>query len=72
MKVIMMNAFPVSVLVIMIIVFRLLHDRTRFKKLCLICDVLVHIALVGVMLYADATMEELLLVLLVTLVIGMV
>ena len=71
MKVIMANAIPIAMLVALTAVFRLLHDKTRFKKIWLICDVLVHIALVGIMLYMDATMEELLLVLLFTLAIGL-
>ena len=72
MEVILANAFPTGALVALTAIFRLLHDKTKFKKIWLICDVLVHIALVGFMLYVDATMEELLLVLLATLAIGMV
>ena len=71
MNVILANALPIASLVILTLVFRLLHDKTRFKKIWLIFDVLVHLALVGVMLYLDASMEELLLVLLVTLAIGL-
>ena len=71
MELILANAFPIGVFVAMTAVFHLLHDRTKFKKMCLIGDMLVHIAIVGFMLYADATLEELLLVLLVTLAIGM-
>ena len=72
MNVIMTNALPIAALVAMIGFFYLLYDKTRFKKCWLICDVLAHVALVGFMLYADASMEELLLILLVTLVIGLV
>ena len=71
MKVILANALPIAVLVALTAVFRLLHDKTKFKKTWLVCDVLVHIALVGFMLYVDASMEELLLVLLATLAIGL-
>lgn len=71
MEVILANALPIGVLVALTVVFRLLHDKTKFKKISLIFDVLVHIALVGFMLYADASMEELLLVLLATLAIGL-
>jgi len=71
-EVIMANSVHIGVLVAMIAVLHQLHDRTRFKKICLIGDVLAHIALVGIMLYADATLEEFLLVLLVTLAIGMI
>ena len=71
MTVILANALPIASLVILTLVFRLLRDKTRFKKIWLIFDVLVHLALVGVMLYLDASMEELLLVLLVTLAIGL-
>lgn len=72
MEAILANAFPIGALVALTAIFRLLHDKTKFKKIWLVCDVLVHIALVGFMLYVDATMEELLLVLLATLAIGMV
>ncbi|MBQ3252203.1 MAG: hypothetical protein IJB02_03055 [Oscillospiraceae bacterium] len=71
MKVILENALPIVALVAMTLSFRLFHDKTRFKKVWLICDVLAHIALVGFLLYVDATMEELLLVLLATLAIGL-
>ena len=71
MKVILANALPIATLVLLTLVFRLLHDKTKYKKIWLILDVLVHIALVGFMLYEGATMEELLLVLLATLVIGL-
>ena len=71
MEVILANALPIVALVALTFVFRLLYDKTRFKKIWLILDVLAHIALVGFMLYVDASMEELLLVLLATLSVGL-
>ena len=71
MDVIMENAVPILSLVAMIGSFRLFHDRGKNKKLWLILDVLAHIALVCILLWTGATMEELLLVLLVTLTIGL-
>ena len=67
MEVILANALPIAALVALTFVFRLLYDKTKFKKVWLVLDVLVHLALVGLMLYVDASMEELLLVLLATL-----
>lgn len=71
MEVILANALPIVALVALTFVFRLLYDKTRFKKIWLVLDVLVHLALVGLMLYVDASMEELLLVLLATLAVGL-
>ncbi len=71
MEVILANALPIVALVALTFVFRLLYDKTRFKKIWLILDVLAHIALVGFMLYVGAGMEELLLVLLATLAVGL-
>ena len=66
-----MDALPVVGFIGMTLSFRLFHNRTKYKKLFRICDVLVHLALVGFLLYVDASMEELLLVLLVALAIGL-
>ena len=71
MEVILANALPIAALVALTFVFRLLYDKTKFKKVWLVLDVLVHIALVGLLLYVDASMEELLLVLLATLAVGL-
>ena len=71
MEVILANALPIAALVALTFVFRLLYDKTKFKKIWLILDVLAHIALVSFMLYVDASMEELLLVLLATLAVGL-
>jgi hypothetical protein len=71
MEVILANALPIAALMALTFVFRLLYDKTKFKKIWLILDVLVHVALVGFMLYVDASMEELLLVLLATLAVGL-
>ena len=71
MDIIMENAVLMLSLLAMIGAFRLFHDRTKHKKLWLILDVLTHMALVGIMLWTGATMEELLLVLLVALTIGL-
>ena len=71
MEVILANALPIAALMALTFVFRLLYDKTKFKKIWLILDVLAHIALVGFMLYVDASMEELLLVLLATLAVGL-
>ena len=70
MEVIIANALPIAFLAALTIVFRLLYDKTRFKKIWLVLDVVVHIALVGLLLWVDAGMEELLLVLLFTLAVG--
>jgi len=70
MDVIIANALPIVLLAALTIVFRLLYDKTRFKKIWLVLDVIVHIALVGLLLWVDASMEELLLVLLFTLAVG--
>ena len=71
MEVIMENAVLILPLIAMIGAFRLLHNKAKYKKLWLILDVLTHMALVGIMLWTGASMEELLLVLLVTLAIGL-
>lgn len=71
MEVILANALPIAALMALTFVFRLFYDKTKFKKIWLILDVLAHIALVGFMLYVDASMEELLLVLLATLAVGL-
>jgi hypothetical protein len=71
MEVILANALPIAALMALTFVFRLLYDKTKFKKIWLILDVLAHVALVGFMLYVDASMEELLLVLLATLAVGL-
>lgn len=71
MEVILEHAIVIAVLVAMTVLFRILHDRARYKKLWLICDLLVHIVLVGFLLFEGAGMEELLLVLLMTLAIGL-
>jgi hypothetical protein len=71
MEVILANALPIAALMALTFVFRLLYDKTKFKKIWLILDVLAHMALVGFMLYVDASMEELLLVLLATLAVGL-
>ena len=71
MEVILANALPIAALMALTFVFRLLYDKTKFKKVWLVLDVLVHIALVGLLLYVDASMEELLLVLLATLAVGL-
>ena len=71
MDVIMGNAVPIVSLLVMIGVFRLFHNRGKNKKIWLILDMLTHMALVGIMLWTGATMEELLLVLLVALTIGL-
>ena len=71
MEVILANALPIAALMALTFVFRLLYDKTRFKKIWLILDVLAHLVLVGCMLYVDASMEELLLVLLATLAVGL-
>lgn len=71
MEVILANALPIAALVALTFVFRLLYDKTRFKKTWLILDVLAHLALVGLLLFVDASMEELLLVLLATLAVGL-
>ena len=71
MEVILAHALPIAALVALALVFRLLYDKTRFKKVWLVLDVLTHIALVGLLLYVDASMEELLLVLLATLAVGL-
>ena len=71
MEVIIANALPIVALMALTFVFRLLYDKTKFKKVWLVLDVLVHIALVGLLLYVDASMEELLLVLLATLAVGL-
>ena len=70
MDVIIANALPIALLAALTIVFRLLYDKTRFKKIWLVLDVIVHIALVALLLWVDASMEELLLVLLFTLAVG--
>lgn len=71
MEVILANALPIAALMALTFVFRLLYDKTPFKKIWLVLDVLAHIALVGLLLYVDASMEELLLVLLATLAVGL-
>ncbi len=71
MEVILANALPIAVLVALTFVFRLLYDKTRLKKLWLVLDVIVHLALVGLLLGVGAGMEELLLVLLFTLAVGL-
>lgn len=71
MEVIFANALPIAALVVLTFVFRLLYDKTRFKKVWLVLDVLVHLALVALMVWVDASMEETLLVLLVTLAVGL-
>ena len=71
MEVILANALPIAALMALTFVFRLLYDKTKFKKIWLILDVLAHVALVGFMLYVDASMEELLLILLATLAVGL-
>ena len=71
MEVILANALPIAALVALTFVFRLLYDKTRFKKTWLVLDVLAHLALVGLLLFVDASMEELLLVLLATLAVGL-
>jgi hypothetical protein len=71
MEVILANALPIVALMALTFVFRLLYDKTPFKKIWLVLDVLAHIALVGLLLYVDASMEELLLVLLATLAVGL-
>lgn len=71
MEVILEHAVLVAALVAMTVLFRVLHYRARHKKLWLICDLLVHIVLVGFLLYEGAGMEELLLVLLMALAIGL-
>lgn len=71
MEVILANALPIAALVALTFVFRLLYDKTRFKKIWLVLDVLAHLALVGLLLWVDASMEELLLVLLATLTVGL-
>ena len=71
MDVIIANALPIALLAALTIVFRLLYDKTHFKKIWLVLDVIVHIALVGLLLWVDASMEELLLVLLFTLAVGL-
>ena len=71
MEVILANALPIAALMALTFVFRLLYDKTRFKKIWLILDVLAHLVLVGFMLYVDASMEELLLVLLATMAVGL-
>jgi len=71
MEVILANALPIAALMALTFVFRLLYDKTPFKKVWLVLDVLAHIALVGLLLYVDASMEELLLVLLATLAVGL-
>lgn len=70
MDVIIANALPIALLAVLTIVFRLLYDKTRFKKICLVLDVIVHLALFGLLLYVGASMEEMLLVLLFTLAVG--
>ena len=71
MDVIMENAFLILSLLAMIGAFRLFHNGGKNKKLWLILDMLTHMALVSLMLWTGATMEELLLVLLVALTIGL-
>ncbi len=71
MDVILANALPIAALVALTFIFRLLHDKTRFKKIWLVLDVLAHLALVVLMVAVDASMEELLLVLLFTLAVGL-
>jgi len=71
MEVILANLLPIATLIALTAVFRLLHDKTKYKKLCLVTDVLIHIVLVSFMLFEGASMEELLLVLLATLAIGL-
>ena len=71
MEVILAHALPIAALVALTFVFRLLYDKTRFKKVWLVLDVIVHLALVGLMIWVDAGMEELLLVLLFTLAVGL-
>ena len=71
MEVILANALPIAALMALTFVFRLLYDKTPFKKVWLVLDGLAHIALVGLLLYVDASMEELLLVLLATLAVGL-
>jgi len=71
MEVILEHWVLIAALVAMTVSFRIFHDRARHKKLWLICDLLVHMVLVGFLLYEGAGMEELLLVLLVTLAIGL-
>jgi hypothetical protein len=67
----LINALPVAAFLAMTGSFRLLHDRTKYKKLFLICDVLAHLVLVAFLMYTGASMEELLLVLLAMLAIGL-
>jgi hypothetical protein len=71
MEVIIANALPIVALMALTFVFRLLYDNTRFKKVWLILDVVVHLALFALMIAVDASMEELLLVLLFTLAVGL-
>ena len=56
MEVILANALPIAALVALTFVFRLLYDKTRFKKVWLVLDVLAHLALFGLMLWVDASM----------------
>jgi hypothetical protein len=71
MEVIIANALPIVALMALTFVFRLLYDKTRFKKVWLILDVVVHWVLFALMIAVDASMEELLLVLLFTLAVGL-
>jgi hypothetical protein len=71
MEVIIANALPIVALMALTFVFRLLYDKTRFKKVWLILDVVVHLVLFALMIAVDASMEELLLVLLFTLAVGL-
>lgn len=71
MEVIIANALPIVALMALTFVFRLLYDKTRFKKVWLILDIVVHLALFALMIMVDASMEELLLVLLFTLAVGL-
>ena len=67
----LINALPVAAFLAMTGSFRLLHDRTKYKKLFLICYVLAHLVLVAFLMYTGASMEELLLVLLAMLDLGL-
>lgn len=71
MEVILANALPIAALVALTFVFRLLYDKTPFKKIWLVLDIIVHLALVALMVCVDASMEETLLVLLFTLAVGL-
>ena len=64
------NALPIAGLLLLAIVFRALYEKTKCKKLCLILDLVVHVALLAFMLRIDAELDEVLLVFLFTLAVA--